>query len=1765
MAELAIFLCLLLFKSVESVNSNETGYILTLPRILQAGAKERFCLMFHDGPLEYSTFTLRLTHQDTEIQDTYELWTDEGGCEEFAIPNKVGTYTVSLVHDDKLLQEMEVEVRGQNLITFIQTDKPMYKPGQKVNYRIMTMKRDLKPRVGKITEVFIKDPNEIRVKQWLDIDSDGLSSFEFQLAAEPKLGDWTIEANIDNELTKQTFKVAEYVLPKFEVTINPPKYLLANVSNVEGEICANYTYGQPVKGFLSAEICLGGLRTFSSCAKIDEEIDGCYKFSVSGSDVGFRPDSYLYRSKLKISASVTERNTGIEVKKSHTGPSVSFDPLKITLEDDTNNHFKPSFPYRGRAVITKPDGSPAPGEVIEISMINYKNDIRLARNFTSDKDGLIHFSTCDPITTNTSKFRIEARGVNYAANDFSPPSYRIYMPRGFNTVKQWFSPSLSHIQIPRRMKDAVKCGEEITFDIPYTTTLDSYTVFNFQVMSRGRIIHTGHMEHHFLKHDSMAVLEVPEEECLIREIAKPVSPPPPPVVVPVYLDNVKTTTTRKPQQRVEEMVPTEGDYQSETAENVEGKRKQVVEEEIKQEIFEPLNAPIRRKRSMIMPDMTNAEEIPVKMSENPSTHVSHVKIKFVVTPEMSPKASLLVYYVRADGETVADSIQFDVEPCFRNKVSMEFTEEQVLPGATTGIKLEAAPGSLCSIGIVDKSVNILGGDHQITPEKLLKKLDEFSVSRYGYNYFSDKDYCEKKLEGRKENEGPEMYQFGWFESQYSSNYVDAVQAFKSMGLLVMTNLVLETRPCSVSRITPQFYAYDGDGPLPALGTLETSVPQIALSSIPSPSVKSTAQSENVRRFFPETWLWQLERIGEDGQLIIMEAAPHTVTKWIGNTICTSKEVGFGFAPVTSLTTFQPFFLSFSLPYSAIRGERLPIRITVFNYLDKCVMMQMNIQVSDDEIVIVHGESNNAPFCLCGGQSNTKKYYIIPEEIGHLPITASAEIVPGLCDNSVEMDTQYIGRSDTAQRNISVKSEGVLQEFSYSKYICPNDAEQIEDFDIPIPDDIVLDSARGEIAVIGDIMGPALSNLDSLISQPTGCGEQTMVKFTPNIYILKYLSSVQQNTDAIETLAKHYMEIGYQRELTFRHDDGSYSAFGKSDASGSTWLTAFVVQSFAQAKDYIYIDSQDLEKSVTFLMSTQLENGCFREVGKVFSSYMMGGLSKTSSEADITAITAYVIISLLEANISKDNSALTMAMKCLNLQENTDDTYTKAIVAYANVLFDADSDHSKRTMEALNEKAIVDGSLKHWGRKKVEPKPENYFHFNVPSAEVEMTAYAMLASMLFYEENGVGAYLPIAMWMSKQRNAFGGYASTQDTVVGLHALSEFATILHVDNEEGNVTEGLTIYLSGDDLQSVVKINTDNSLLLQKVKLTQLPNIVRAKAAGAGCALVQANVRYNKQPEDLDNDEPLFNLTVKTSRPDNDCSVKRLKICVSYTKKDGNTDGMSLITVSMVTGWSPVTQSLKKLRSMFSMLSLKKYEISDEDGSISFYFDKLDNRNRCFTFDVQQNKDLAVSAPKPATVQVFQYYEKEITTVKSYELKTICGTKAEIPRGPPVDEIQIDPFLQRRIEEVPIFVREPGPAREFNSKNSCPVCTDSPPEDLLNLVCQSGAVLKALAGRNGKVSMKVKSDLKPKRKLRIDEFVSVEMEESCTCNLINPPKKSKKVKRVLIFTEKSIMEATNEKEKKIILDSKSHVVNLDLDKSLERQVRLMSKNCRKRQQP
>lgn len=60
---------------------------------------------------------------------------------------------------------------------------------------------------------------------------------------------------------------------------------------------------------------------------------------------------------------------------------------------------------------------------------------------------------------------------------------------------------------------------------------------------------------------------------------------------------------------------------------------------------------------------------------------------------------------------------------------------------------------------------------------------------------------------------------------------------------------------------------------------------------------------------------------------------------------------------------------------------------------------------------------------------------------------------------------------------------------------------------------------------GDILGSSISGLASLIRMPYGCGEQNMIHFAPNIYVLDYLTKKKQLTENLREKALSYMRQG----------------------------------------------------------------------------------------------------------------------------------------------------------------------------------------------------------------------------------------------------------------------------------------------------------------------------------------------------------------------------------------------------------------------------------------------------------------------------------------------------------------------------------------------------------------------------------------------------------------------------------------------------------------
>lgn len=98
---------------------------------------------------------------------------------------------------------------------------------------------------------------------------------------------------------------------------------------------------------------------------------------------------------------------------------------------------------------------------------------------------------------------------------------------------------------------------------------------------------------------------------------------------------------------------------------------------------------------------------------------------------------------------------------------------------------------------------------------------------------------------------------------------------------------------------------------------------------------------------------------------------------------------------------------------------------------------------------------------------------------------------------------------------------------------------------------------------------------------------SILGLAPDVVILAYLTKTGLLTGEIKKQLTNYLEVGYQGELSYLHPDGSFSAFGKSDDSGSTWLTAFVVRIFIQASDYITIDNAVIIKALEWLKNLQV--------------------------------------------------------------------------------------------------------------------------------------------------------------------------------------------------------------------------------------------------------------------------------------------------------------------------------------------------------------------------------------------------------------------------------------------------------------------------------------------------------------------------------------------------------------------------------------------------
>ncbi|XP_053081769.1 alpha-2-macroglobulin-like protein 1 isoform X2 [Acinonyx jubatus] len=911
-------------------------------------------------------------------------------------------------------------------------------------------------------------------------------------------------------------------------------------------------------------------------------------------------------------------------------------------------------------------------------------------------------------------------------------------------------------------------------------------------------------------------------------------------------------------------------------------------------------------------------------------------ISLTFTSRLAPHPSLVIYAIFPSGAVIADKIQFSVEMCFDNQVSLGFSPSQQLPGADVELQLQATPGSLCAIRAVDKSVSLL------RPERELSNNSIYRMFSFWYGHYPHQvaEYDECPMSGFWNS--PQTLSVMW--RPWFSERVDLFHFFQDMGLKILSNAQIKKAvDCSHQSLKH------------SIAVAEANYGNRLVSFESSSSSSLQSEDPQIRQYFPETWLWDLFPVGNSGKEAVHVTVPDTITEWKAMTFCTSQTSGFGLSPTVGLTAFKPFFVDLTLPYSVVRGESFRLTATIFNYLKDCIRVHTHLAKSDEYQV----ESWTGPqdsSCLCADEAKSYHWNITAIKLGHVNFTVTTQILDSdeLCGRQKGFVPEK-GQSDTLIKPVLVKPEGVLVEKTHSSLLCPKGQVVSESISLELPVDVVPDSAKAYVAALGDIMGTALQNLDNLVQMPRGCGEQNMVLFAPIIYVLQYLKRARLLTEEIRSRAVGFLELGYQKELLYKHSNGSYSAFGEQDENGNTWLTAFVTKCFGQAQEFIFIDEKNIQDALKWMAENQLPSGCYANVGKLLHTAMKGGVD------DETSLTAYITAALLEMSKTIQDPMVSRGLRCLRSSvSSTNSLYTQALLAYTFSLA-GEMDIRNTLLEKLDQQAIITGESIHWSQKPT--RSQDARPWSEPEAvDVELTAYILLAqlSKASLTQKEIAKATAIVAWLAKQRNAYGGFSSTQDTVVALQALAKYATTAYVPSEEVNLA-----VKSSENFQRAFNIQAANRLVFQQETLPNIPGAYTLEASGQGCVYVQTVLKYNIPPPKF---ADTFSLSVEVGKDTcEQVTSPRSLVLTIHTSYVGSrsSSNMAIVEVKMLSGFSPMEGTNQLL---LQQPLVKKVESGTD--VLNIYLEELNKKTQAFTFTISQRT--LVTNLKPATITVYDYY-------------------------------------------------------------------------------------------------------------------------------------------------------------------------------------------------
>jgi hypothetical protein len=570
----------------------------------------------------------------------------------------------------------------------------------------------------------------------------------------------------------------------------------------------------------------------------------------------------------------------------------------------------------------------------------------------------------------------------------------------------------------------------------------------------------------------------------------------------------------------------------------------------------------------------------------------------------------------------------------------------------------------------------------------------------------------------------------------------------------------------------------------------------------------TGTAPRLRQYFPETMYWEPEAItDEDGKLTLAIPVADSITTWRLTALASTQDGRLG-ASTVGIRVFQDFFIDLDLPLALTQDDVISLPVGIFNYLPDSQDVRLVLEPADWYELQDVAEKE---ITIAGNDIDVAYFRIKAKEFGRKAVKVTA----------------YGSRmSDAIQKEVTVYPNGKQLDFSWSDRIPEEGVSRV----VNLPDAIIPGTQQLLVKIYPGVVSQVVEGLDSILRMPYGCFEQTSSITYPNVLVLDYLEATNQAVPEVQFKAEEYINLGYQRLMTFEVSGGGFSLFG--DAPADRMLTAYGLQEFGDMSRVYNIDGAIIDRAAEWLLGQQSSDGSWEnDRGLVHEN------TWSKLENDRLPVTAYIVWSLIEAGYGDDPRTQSGLDYIKEHFSQADDPYVIALVANALVANDRENNHqegfTQNVLDQLAGLAKFDGEAAYWTSSIA-----TFMGSEGQTSSIETTA---LAAYAFLRSDSHPELSNAAItFLVRQKDSFGTWYSTQATILSLKTLIET-----VRSGAENVDAKVTVKLNNSQIHTI-SVTPENFDVVQLVSFDDInpgrENIVSIDVKGKGNLMYQISGSY-----------------------------------------------------------------------------------------------------------------------------------------------------------------------------------------------------------------------------------------------------------------------------------------------------------------------------------